>query len=163
MRRILQNKRFTLVQRKGFTLIELLVVIAIISILASILLANFVGVRQRGRDAQRKSDARQIQSALEMYRADNGNYPTALVACGSPFSSGSSTYMSKVPCDPLSTTTSYTYSATPVGCDNTVTTCTGYTIIACIENANDSQKDSVVQSMCSGSGSTGVSFTVTNP
>lgn len=147
---------------KGFTLIELLVVIAIISILASILLANFVGVRQRGRDAQRKSDVRQLQSALEMYRADNGNYPTSLAACGSAFTSGSSTYMTKIPCDPLSAV-SYTYSATPTGCDNSVTTCSGYTIVACIENANDSQKDSSVQAACSSSGSTGVSFTVTNP
>ena len=150
-------------RNNGFTLIELLVVIAIISILASILLANFVGVRQRGRDAERKSDARQIQSALEMYRADNGDYPTTLVACGSAFASGgTTTYMAKVPCDPLSGQ-SYSYTASPAGCDNSATTCTGYTIIACIENANDSQKDSTTQSACNGTGNTGISFTVTNP
>lgn len=56
---------------KGFTLIELLVVLVIIASLATLLTANFVGVRQRGRDAQRKSDLRQIQSAFELYRADN--------------------------------------------------------------------------------------------
>lgn len=61
--------------KQGFTLIELLVVISIIAILSAFLMANFIGVRQRGRDAERKSDLRQIQSALELYRADNGKYP----------------------------------------------------------------------------------------
>ncbi|MDP2672104.1 MAG: type II secretion system protein, partial [Candidatus Daviesbacteria bacterium] len=51
---------------RGFTLIELLVAIAIIGILSSFLLSNFVGVRQRARDGVRKSDLRQIQSALEL-------------------------------------------------------------------------------------------------
>jgi len=46
----------------GFTLVELLVVIVIISVLAGLLVSNFIGVRLRGRDAQRKSDLAQIQS-----------------------------------------------------------------------------------------------------
>ncbi len=151
-----------LTSRKGFTLIELLVVIAIISILASLLLANFVGVRQRGRDAQRKSDVRQIQSALEMYRADNGNYPVTLPSCGSAFISGSSTYMSKVPCDPLALV-GYTY-ASQTGCDNVATACNQYSIIACLENPNDSQKDTTAKSVCTAvPTNTGVSFTVNNP
>jgi len=66
---------------KGFTLIELLIVIVIIGVLATLLMTNFVGVRQRGRDAQRKSDLRQIQAALELYRADVGQYPEALPVC----------------------------------------------------------------------------------
>ena len=96
--------------RRGFTLIELLVVVSIISILASLLIANFVGIRQRGRDAQRKSDLRQVQTALELYRADNGTYPVSLSACGSPFTYNSTTYMQKLPCDPLQET-DYTFSS----------------------------------------------------
>ena len=65
---------FIIRKSAGFTLIELLVAIGIIGILASFLLANFVGVRQRARDGVRKSDLRQMQSALEMYRADQGQY-----------------------------------------------------------------------------------------
>ena len=56
--------------KKGFTLVELLIVVAIIGILSTLLMANFIGVRQRARDAQRKADLRQIQSALELYRSD---------------------------------------------------------------------------------------------
>jgi general secretion pathway protein G len=88
---------------KGFTLIELLIVIAIIGVLSTLLMANFIGVRQRARDAQRKSDIRQIQAALEIYRSDSGAYPPTgsfPSPCGSPLASGGSTYMQKIPCDP---------------------------------------------------------------
>ena len=137
---------------RGFTLIELLVVIAIISVLSALLLANFVGVRQRGRDGQRKSDLRQIQSALELIRSDTGAYLAALPACGAQMTGGGSNttvYMQKVPCDPLSAS-SYTY--TPDANNFT------YTIIACLENDNDSQKDTSKQGVC-----TTTSYTLTNP
>jgi general secretion pathway protein G len=55
---------------KSFTLIELLVVIAIISSLSALLVPNFMSARERARDAQRKSDLKQIQKALEMYKLD---------------------------------------------------------------------------------------------
>src|SRR5579872_5421721 len=67
----------TTAKNKGFTLIELLIVLAIIGVLTGLLLANFIGVRERARDAQRKSDVKQIQTALELYRQDNGTYPIA--------------------------------------------------------------------------------------
>jgi len=59
----------------GFTLIELLVVIAILGILATITLANFSTSQAKGRDAQRKSDLKQISLALEAYNTDHGAYP----------------------------------------------------------------------------------------
>ena len=68
--------------KKGFTLIELLVVIGIIGILSGLLMANFIGVRQRSRDGTRKSNLSQIQSAVELYRSDQGSYPSPLPACG---------------------------------------------------------------------------------
>ncbi|HVZ66893.1 MAG TPA: prepilin-type N-terminal cleavage/methylation domain-containing protein [Patescibacteria group bacterium] len=135
---------------RGFTLIELLVVISIISILAALLMANFVGIRQRGRDAQRKSDLRQIQSALELYRSDNGSYPTTIPNCGSALTQNSVTYMQKLPCDPLEKNN---YSYTSDG--NT------YTLYGCIENENDPDKDSSTASNCTAT--TNVSFTLTNP
>ncbi len=138
--------------RKGFTLIELLIVIAIIGVLAALLMANFVGIRQRARDAQRKSDLRQVQSALELYRADVGSYPltASFPVCGSPLTSGSNTYIQKIPCDPL-TSGRYTYSS-----DGST-----YTIQACLENLNDSQKDAVNVSPCDGT--TNWSITLQNP
>lgn len=52
---------------KGFTLIELLVVIAIIGLLSSIVLASLNTARAKARDAERKSDMKQISNALELY------------------------------------------------------------------------------------------------
>jgi type II secretion system protein G len=123
---------------EGFTLIELLVVIGIIGVLSGVLLANFVGVRQRARDGIRKSDLRQIQSALELYRSDQGVYPTTLyTVCNSSLQNppaNTVTYMQKIPCDPSSTvSTAILYSYSSAGAT--------YTLTACLENQNDSQGD----------------------
>lgn len=143
--------KFFLKKNKGFTLIELLIVIAIIGVLATLLMANFIGVRQRARDAQRKSDVRQVQSALEIYRSDQSTYPptATLSSCGGSLAVSGTIYMQKLPCDPTSGL-AYTYAQTGGG--------TGYTLYACLENANDSQQDKV--DLCAGAN---VSFTVQNP
>lgn len=64
----------------GFTLIELLVVIAIIGILTGLVGSNFVRSRVRARDAERRSNLKDIQTALEMYMNDNGRYPCRTIA-----------------------------------------------------------------------------------
>jgi general secretion pathway protein G len=143
------------IHKKGFTLIELLVVIAIIGILSSFMLANFIGVRQRARDGVRKSDVRQIQSALELYRADKGVYPPALPLCGSSLQDESVPpviYMKKLPCDPSNGGGVYTYNPTSGNAT--------YTIVACLENVRDPQADSSTDSSCP---STTVSYTLQNP
>ena len=125
--------------RAGFTLIELLLVIAIIGVLATIFFANYLGVRQRARDSQRKSDLRQMQAALELYRYDQGNYPNnfySLPSCSNAsLTFGSTTYMAKVPCDPLTSPSYYNaglyYYVSNGGAD--------FTLCACLENTNDSQ------------------------
>lgn len=60
----------------GFTLLEVLVAATIIAVLAAIAVTSYTSINKRGRDAKRKSDLEQIRSALEMYRADNGYYPS---------------------------------------------------------------------------------------
>ncbi|HZQ29664.1 MAG TPA: prepilin-type N-terminal cleavage/methylation domain-containing protein [Patescibacteria group bacterium] len=138
---------------KGFTLVELLIVIAIIGILSTLITANFIGVRQRSRDATRKSNLRQIQSALELYRSDQGSYPTSIPNCTTSLMSPdctSTTYMQKVPTDP-GTSVYYTYSS-----DGTT-----YTLIACLENLNDSDKDAKNTFPCTGTSNW--SFTLKNP
>lgn len=59
----------------GFTLIELLVVISIIGILTALLLANFVGIRERGRDAKIKNDMNALKTALRLQYNDTQTYP----------------------------------------------------------------------------------------
>lgn len=61
---------------RGFTLIELLVVIAIIGILSAVVLASLGAARARARDAQRQQDIRNVNTALQMYFADHGSYPS---------------------------------------------------------------------------------------
>lgn len=68
--------------KKGFTLIELLVVIAIIGLLSTLAVVALGNARQKSRDARRISDIKQIQTALELYLNDNGDYPDEVLASG---------------------------------------------------------------------------------
>ena len=123
---------------KGFTLIELLIVIAIIGVLSSILMSSFIGVRERARDGRRKSDLSQIQAALEQYRADQAQYPASgngALGCGSTLVAGSSTFMQKVPCDPLGSGQSIYNGGTYWYWSDTNT----YYLFSCLENSSDSQ------------------------
>lgn len=65
---------------QGFTLIEILVVIAIIGILSSVLLFNMAQSRAKARDAQRLSDLKELQVALEQYYIREKAYPDDLDA-----------------------------------------------------------------------------------
>lgn len=110
----MRNKKF------GFTLIELLVVIAIIGVLSTLAVVALNSAREKARDAKRISDVKQIQTALELYYSDQGNYPTQVTAitlgagtdcssavCGTLSSTNGwastvagTTYMGQVPFDP---------------------------------------------------------------
>jgi len=89
----------------GFTLIELLIVIAIIGILSSIVLASLTTAREKGRDANRAAQAKEIEKALALYYSDSGSYPsTAEVdlnnnAVAVPLVN--SGYLTRIPDDPL--------------------------------------------------------------
>jgi type II secretion system protein G len=63
-------------KQSGFTIVELLIVIVIIGILAAITIVAYNGIQQRARDSARTSDIAGVQKALELYRADNGIYPS---------------------------------------------------------------------------------------
>jgi prepilin-type N-terminal cleavage/methylation domain-containing protein len=100
----------------GFTLIELLVVIAIIAIVASLATIGLTSMRAKGRDTKRVGDVRQVQMALEIYKNDNGVYPSAITAGNAMVGPNSVTYMAKVPAPPgkndgSCTSDTYTYSS----------------------------------------------------
>ncbi len=71
MARILRDR---MREERGFTLIELLAVILIIGILTSIVLSQFIGHKDRGEDAQAKSNARNLVTQVEACFAANANY-----------------------------------------------------------------------------------------
>lgn len=130
--------------KPGFTLIELLVAVSIIGVLSTLVLANFNAARERARDAQRKSDLKQTQTALLAYYNDIGSYPdkstdfkilgcgpaAARTACnwGSAWTtSEGQTYAETLPKDPKSEW-NYRYERTSL--DN-------YSLVACLENKSD--------------------------
>ena len=63
-------------KQSGFTLIEVIVVLVILGILASIVAPNVIGNVDKSRVVKAKQDIRAIESALQMYRVDNFQYPT---------------------------------------------------------------------------------------
>jgi type IV pilus assembly protein PilA len=73
-------------ENEGFTLIELLVVIIIIGILAAIAIPVFLNQRQKGYDAQAKSDARNAATLEETYLTDYSNYVALADATLAPLS-----------------------------------------------------------------------------
>ena len=137
---------------RGFTLIELLVVIAVIGILAGVILASLNSARAKARDAQRISQLREIQKALELYYTDNGSYPVGTTEAGcsaaawaTPLASlVSGGYISVLPRDPLNATTDtdrfcYNYSTTGSSayhCGGTSRSNYMYAIMFSLENTN---------------------------
>jgi prepilin-type N-terminal cleavage/methylation domain-containing protein len=139
--------------RKGFTLIELLVVIAIIALLSTLAVVSLNNARAKSRDAKRVSDIKQMQTALELYFADQQGYPGVSTTAGmkgstdclGPSSAGftaavagacsTPTYMGQVPSNPTpveGTDANYLYST--AGSTNGNGTVSSYTIVFGLEN-----------------------------
>jgi len=110
-----------------------LVVIAVIGILAAGVLAVIDPIAQmrKGEDGRRKADLKQIQTGLELYRSDLGNYPSVYSgnSVQSPLRSpdNSITYMQNVPKDP----NGINYYYAPYNSNRS------YYIYACAKNVND--------------------------
>ena len=63
-------------RQSGFTLIEIMVVVVILGILAAMVAPTILNRPDQARIVVARSDIESIAQALELYRLDNGFYPT---------------------------------------------------------------------------------------
>jgi general secretion pathway protein G len=69
LRHVLRNAR-------GFTFIEIMVVVAILAILAALVIPRIMGRTDDAKRTAAKVQIRNIEGALQLYKLDNGVYPT---------------------------------------------------------------------------------------
>ena len=62
--------------QQAFTLIEVMVVVVIMAILAAIIVPQILSRPDQARDVAAKQDILSIESALSLYKLDNGSYPS---------------------------------------------------------------------------------------
>lgn len=99
------------VNKNGFTLIELMVAIAIIAVLAAVGMVVYASVQKTARMSKRTEDFQAIKTALEAYKAANGQYPVKVWTHQCSYSAPvdpnqlipnlAPNYMTAVPTDPL--------------------------------------------------------------
>ncbi|MBY0544908.1 MAG: type II secretion system major pseudopilin GspG [Gammaproteobacteria bacterium] len=61
---------------RGFTLIEVMVVVVILGILAAMVVPKIMSRPDQAKIVKAQQDVMAIQSALDLYKLDNGFYPT---------------------------------------------------------------------------------------
>ena len=135
-------------KNNGFTLLELLVVIGIIGILMAVGVVNYTKAQQKARDSIRKTELKQLQNALELYKNDQ-----AVQAFPATWASLVPNYVKATPKDPREKGTAGSWS------DYTYTPGAGltYTLTACLENINDPDGGAAC------SAGRGVLYTLTQP
>ncbi|WHZ21058.1 MAG: General secretion pathway protein G [Nitrospira sp.] len=95
---------------EGFSFIEVMIVVVILAILATLLIPRVMGRTEDAKRAATKAQIANIESALQLYKLDNGNMPSTeqgLKALVERPSSGPAApnwkaggYLPKVPVDP---------------------------------------------------------------
>ena len=92
----LSSKKIT-----GFTLIEVLITLTIIAILMSFVAPYVLNRPDQARELKLKFDFEAIESALALYKLDNGKYPTQELGFDHLVNGDDgSKYLSKIPQDP---------------------------------------------------------------
>lgn len=138
-------------KKTGFTLIELLVVMAIIGILSAVVLTSLNGARQKGRDARRISDIKQIQLALELYYDSTNAYPVAIGPANNSVLVNNG-FIASLPIDPSNNAV---YSYTPYAATTNVGACSSYHLGADLESGITHtvlQTDADIYASAAGSG-----------
>jgi len=105
-----RNRDGRLRDRAGFTLIEIMVVIVILGLLAALVVPKLIGRTEEAKKTQSRVQIRSVEQALELFKLDNGFFPTtdqgleALVrmpdAGRSPKNYRKGGYLDRVPKDP---------------------------------------------------------------
>ncbi len=60
----------------GFTLIEIMVVIVILGLLAALVVPKLIGRTEEAKKTQSRVQIKHLQQALELFKLDNGFFPT---------------------------------------------------------------------------------------
>lgn len=63
-------------KQTGFTLLEVMVVVVILGILASFVVPNLLGNKEKADQQKAISDISALEQALDMYKLDNSVYPS---------------------------------------------------------------------------------------
>ncbi|MFM2480598.1 type II secretion system major pseudopilin GspG [Celerinatantimonas sp. YJH-8] len=61
---------------RGFTLLEVMVVIVIIGLMATLVVPNLMGNKEKADQKKALADIVALENALDMYKLDNNVYPT---------------------------------------------------------------------------------------
>lgn len=121
--------RYDQIQRlrlcEGFSFIEVMIVVVILAILATLLIPRVMGRTEDAKRAAAKAQISNIESALQLYKLDNGNIPTteqglkalverpSLGPAAPNWKAGG--YLPKVPADPWGFSYKYTTPSTQGG------------------------------------------------
>lgn len=61
---------------EGFNLFEVMVVVVILGLLATFIVPRIAGRPDEARVAKARADIRTLETAIDLYRLDNGSYPS---------------------------------------------------------------------------------------
>ena len=75
--------------QRGFTLVELLIVVIILAILAAIIVPQFTAATDDAAQSAYDSNIANIRSAIDLYRQQHGEYPSAAQSTGTGCPAGS--------------------------------------------------------------------------
>ena len=85
---------------QAFTLIEIMVVLIIIAIMASFIIPSVINRPDEARITKVKNDIMALEGALDLYKLDNGRYPSNSEGLKILISEKENTYLKRLPLDP---------------------------------------------------------------